>query len=281
MKLEFQSIVPSAERFLTMTYHGPANPCDAFWHYHPEWELIYVPHGNGRRHIGGHISDFTQGDLALISANTPHLNFGFQAQRDHEEIVIQFSKETLMQSLLNLPEFRSVAGWLNSIQTGIVMPEAAKSEIGSIMVNMLTAGPVDRLLTFLNVLATLSTVSDLIYLDPLSGLTYPPRDQHRVNAVYQYVQCHYQSVIKLGDVADVVGLSPAAFCRFFKKMTKLNFTEFLTEYRIRKVGQRLLDGEAITTAAFESGFANISHFNVSFRKIMGMSPTQYRQKWAV
>lgn len=53
------------------------------------------------------------------------------------------------------------------------------------------------------------------------------------------------------------------------------------EYRIRKVGQRLLDGEAVTTAAFAGGFANISHFNVSFRKIMGMSPTQYRQKWAV
>ena len=279
MKLEFQSIVPSAERFLTISHHGPTNPCEAFWHYHPEWELIYVPHGNGRRHIGGHVSDYIGGDLALIGANTPHLNFGFQARSDHEEIVIQFAREALMQSVFMLPEFRHVAAWLNGIHTGIVVLDAARVDVGNSLVDMLTQGPVNRLLMFLNVLERLSQVSDLLYLDPLSGLTYSPRDQHRIDAVYHYVQRHHQSGIKLADVADVVGLSPAAFCRFFKKMTKLNFTEFLTEYRIRKIGQRLLDGEAITTAAFEGGFNNVSHFNVSFRKLMGMSPTQYRQKW--
>lgn len=279
MKLAFQSILPSPESFLTMNHHGPANPCEAFWHYHPEWELVYIPQGNGRRHIGDHISTYSGGDLALISANIPHLNFGFQAQNDHQEIVIQFSKDGLMQSLLVLPEFSRVAGWLNSIETGIVVTDPAKAEVGGTMVRMLTQEPIDRMLTFLKLLETLSKQTSLIHLGPLINKSYPLRDQQRIQAVYQYVQRQYRSVIKLEDVADVVGLSPAAFCRFFRKMTKLNFTAFLTEYRLRKIGQRLLDGESITTAAFEGGFTNVSHFNVSFRRLMGMSPTQYRQKW--
>lgn len=264
-----------------MNHHGPANPCEAFWHYHPEWELIYIPQGNGRRHIGDHISEYSGGDLALIGANIPHLNFGFQAQADHREIVIQFSKEALMQSLLILTEFDQVTGWLNSIKTGIVVTDPTKAEVGGIMVRMLTQEPVGRMLTFLKLLETLSKQTSLIYLDPLVNKSYPLRDQQRIHAVYHYVQRQYRSVIKLEDVAGVVSLSPAAFCRFFKKMTKLTFTAFLTGYRIRKIGQRLLDGESITTAAFEGGFTNVSHFNVSFKKLMGMSPTQYRQKWIV
>ena len=31
---------------------------DAFWHFHPEIELVYVNKGKGRRHIGNHLSYF-------------------------------------------------------------------------------------------------------------------------------------------------------------------------------------------------------------------------------
>ncbi|MEN5133243.1 AraC family ligand binding domain-containing protein [Elizabethkingia anophelis] len=48
-----------------------------YWHYHPEFELVYVKAGNGIRHIGKHISDFTGSDLILIGSNVPHLNFDY------------------------------------------------------------------------------------------------------------------------------------------------------------------------------------------------------------
>ena len=46
-----------------------------FWHYHPEYELVYVEASNGIRHVGQHISSFMESDLVLIGPNIPHLKF--------------------------------------------------------------------------------------------------------------------------------------------------------------------------------------------------------------
>ena len=48
-----------------------------FWHYHPEYELVYVEALTGIRHVGQHISSFMESDLVLIGPNVPHLNFDY------------------------------------------------------------------------------------------------------------------------------------------------------------------------------------------------------------
>ena len=45
------------------------------WHYHPELELVYVRGGHGRRHVGSHVSHYTDGELVLIGSNLPHWGF--------------------------------------------------------------------------------------------------------------------------------------------------------------------------------------------------------------
>src|SRR5690606_39949033 len=44
------------------------------WHYHPEYEIIYVEKSYGIRFMGNHIGPFTDGDLMLISSNLPHVD---------------------------------------------------------------------------------------------------------------------------------------------------------------------------------------------------------------
>ena len=46
-----------------------------YWHYHPELELVYVHGGNGKRHIGSHLSYFQEGELVLIGPNLPNQGF--------------------------------------------------------------------------------------------------------------------------------------------------------------------------------------------------------------
>src|SRR6185437_4164256 len=48
------------------------------WHYHPEFELVYVEADAGIRHVGRHISTYTQNDLVFIGGNLPHLNFDYR-----------------------------------------------------------------------------------------------------------------------------------------------------------------------------------------------------------
>jgi AraC-like DNA-binding protein len=66
-------------------------------------------------------------------------------------------------------------------------------------------------------------------------------------------------------------------CR--KKATGLNFTECLSRVRIEKAKNLLLNPNLrISEVAFGIGFQSLPHFNRTFRRIAGESPTEYRKK---
>ena len=45
------------------------------WHFHPEIELVFIENGSGKRHIGNHISQYSNGDLIMVGPNLPHFGF--------------------------------------------------------------------------------------------------------------------------------------------------------------------------------------------------------------
>jgi hypothetical protein len=64
-----------------------------YWHYHPEYELVYVEAFTGIRHVGQHISSFMESDLVLIGPNVPHLNFDYGIETDYHQIVVQLREK--------------------------------------------------------------------------------------------------------------------------------------------------------------------------------------------
>jgi hypothetical protein len=46
---------------------------DDTWHYHPEYEILYINKSHGIRLVGSHIGNFSDGDLVFISPNLPHV----------------------------------------------------------------------------------------------------------------------------------------------------------------------------------------------------------------
>ena len=65
------------------------------WHYHPQIELVYVEADAGIRHVGTHISGYTDSDLVFIGGNLPHLNFDYRLRSDYHQIVIQLKTDFL------------------------------------------------------------------------------------------------------------------------------------------------------------------------------------------
>ena len=88
---------------------------------------------------------------------------------------------------------------------------------------------------------------------------------------------HQGEDLSLGQVARAVNTSTFYFCKMFKKVTGLNFTDYLSRLRIEKAKNLLLNPSLrISEIAFEVGFQSLTHFNRVFKKIIGQSPTSYR-----
>jgi len=58
-----------------------------FWHYHPEYELVYLEAITGIRHVRQHFSSFMESSLVLIKPNVPHFNFGYRIETDYYQLV--------------------------------------------------------------------------------------------------------------------------------------------------------------------------------------------------
>lgn len=93
----------------------------------------------------------------------------------------------------------------------------------------------------------------------------------------QYVSAHLSEPIELADVARHVGMSQFHFCRVFKQATGLTFKQYLTRRRVEWAKCRLRKPDArVTEVAYDVGFGSLSQFNRSFLRLVGLSPSDWR-----
>lgn len=92
-----------------------------------------------------------------------------------------------------------------------------------------------------------------------------------------YIQEHQTEELSLSQVAKAVNMSSYYFCKMFKRVTGINFTDYVARVRIEKSKNLLLNPNLrVSEIAFEVGFQSLTHFNRVFKKILGQSPTDYR-----
>jgi AraC-like DNA-binding protein len=92
-----------------------------------------------------------------------------------------------------------------------------------------------------------------------------------------YICEHQAEKLSLSHVAKAVNMSAFYFCKMFKRVTGINFTDYLSRVRIEKAKNLLLNPNLrVSEIAFEVGFQSLTHFNRVFKKLLGQSPTEYR-----
>ncbi|WP_052339728.1 AraC family transcriptional regulator [Gorillibacterium massiliense] len=102
----------------------------------------------------------------------------------------------------------------------------------------------------------------------------------RLRNVMAYIERDYASDITLQQAADLAGFSPTYFSRFFKEATGAGFVDYVNEFRAN-IAMSLLQsshGESVTDIAFQAGFNSIETFNRIFKKVSGLTPSQFRNK---
>ena len=106
-----------------------------------------------------------------------------------------------------------------------------------------------------------------------------PRDHANpaVAKALKYINLHLKEKLPVSRVARHVHLSDDHFSRLFKRKTGETFTGYVHRMRIASACRMLRNTALpVTDIAFESGFESIPHFNRLFRRLVGRSPSAFR-----
>lgn len=274
-----QEVTPLQEKDCFYVIDRKKNRFSYPLHRHQEYELNFVYNAPGvRRVVGDSTETIGKFDLVLITgANLEHAWLqGECTSEDIREITIQFLPDV---PWLNKNQFLSIAQMFDKARSGIAFSEEAILKVYPLIERFASGdGGFGMVLNFLQLLYELSLFKDV---RPLSSTSYAHTTifttDTRIQKIQRYIEKNFDGDIKLGTLADIAGMSPESFSRYFHQSTGKTLSDYLLDYRIGKATRSLVDtADMISTVCYECGFNNVSYFNRMFRKRKGCTPKEFR-----
>lgn len=247
-------------------------------HRHDEIQLTWVQKGTGTLIAENSMQTFRTNEIFWIASNQPHV-FKSDASDDNvESLTLFFNPNGKLATIFELTELKKISAFIHKYPNGFKVPELYIEELSELMLRIDQSQGAKQFMNFILMLNFLQPLPDLVPLVSGSRLS-SVNDQEgiRIGAIYDYIMKHYDSDIMLEDIAKHANMTPQAFCRYFKKHTRLTFITFLNEVRIHEACKKLSGGinDNISTIAYQSGFNSIATFNRVFKTITGRAPREY------
>ncbi|WP_286272515.1 GlxA family transcriptional regulator [Thalassotalea hakodatensis] len=130
----------------------------------------------------------------------------------------------------------------------------------------------------------------LLVFDPIREkqspyVSFEKQKDHHDQAILkaqEYIESHYQQDISIEALAERVGLGSRTFKRRFKQATSENPLTYLQRIRVEQAKLKLENStESINKIIWSVGYEDISSFRQLFKRFTGLTPKDYRQKFAV
>lgn len=254
------------------------------WHYHADYELLFITEGTGQRIVGDGMEEFEPGDLVLIGGYLPHVWISDLIYLDPgslkccEAVYLNFNPSILEGNLLELPEASHVRQALEDAGRGIKITGKARDVISELMLMVPVLDGFNQLINLLKILEHIGQSEEYTFL---TSENYKKskffHQSRRVKQIHNYFMNNYQKQITLDEIAELINMSPSASSRFFKQQTGDSLMEYLNRIRF-DYAKRMLKSKnlRIVEVAYECGFNSLSFFSRQFRKLEGCSPREYR-----
>lgn len=251
-------------------------------HQHKEFELNFIERGKGvRRIVGDSVEEIGDYELVLIGGeDLEHVwEQGRCKSKDIREITIQFSGDIFGDGLLSKNQFASIRRMLKRADHGLAFSLPSIMKVYSTLDTI--ANESERFVQFLKFMYILYelSVSDEARILASSSFAHTERstESRRVQKVKQYINDHYNEPLKLADLADLVGMSPVAFSRFFRQRTGRTLSDYIVDIRLGFAARMLVDSSRnISEICYECGFNNLSNFNRTFKAKRNYTPRDFR-----
>jgi AraC-like DNA-binding protein len=254
---------------------------DVPWHAHPEFEIILVNASSGMRYVGDSTEPFETGDLALLGAHLPHcwLNEHAANHRGTHYMTVDFRYDFLGHEFFQQPERMGVNALLRRAAQGLVFEGPEKQHLAQAVRALFQLSALERLLKLLDILRLMAQAAQARQLSSAGFLRTAQlgEDQH-IDRVHRYVMAYFKQPITLEAVAKIAGMAPTSFCRYFKRIMKKTFFEYLKEFRIGYACRLLQETDfQISQVGYESGYNSISLFYKHFQEVKRTTPTDFRR----
>lgn len=285
MKAQFIELSPPNEKTILIKQVDQeflSNPL----HFHELCELVLILESYGKRVVGNNVDSFSAGDLVLMGPNIPHIwrNDDIFLNPEHEErakaIVLYFPADFLLQLTDDQATISAMQQFIKRSKRGLRFHGQTLEKATELIKSLAQKKSFSRITGFLNLIELLHQAEEC---ENLASEGYKPsfgeQETNRINNVYIYVMQNFREEVSLGIAAELVNMTPNAFCRFFKRHTQKSFSKFVNEMRIGHACKLLMNKQlSISEICYQSGYQNLTNFNKFFKTIMRKSPREYRKE---
>ena len=112
-------------------------------HWHPEYEIIYISGGDGKRFIDGNVTYYDNGDLIFLGPNLIHTGFRDCILQGHVQVVIQFNDIFGERFLKNI-ELSPLIRLMEISNSGLIFSQSLKRQLSSIFEEMPSASNFEK-----------------------------------------------------------------------------------------------------------------------------------------
>lgn len=251
---------------------------------HINFEIALLENCSGKRFIGDHIEDFNGPELVLLGSYVPHCWQYYQLIDpliSPQAVVIHFFPNFLGKDLLEKPEAKQLNILFDKAAKGILFTGSTLHTAKMIMHQMVFVSGLTRIALMIRLLDILSqSETSSVLSSPFYNTVENSGEAKKINKVFDHIFQNFRNDITLQEVADLIPMSSAAFCRFFKRNTNRTLIDFVKEVRIGHAAKLLLEGHYnVAEASYNSGYNNISNFNKHFKEIKGLSPRDFLKQY--
>lgn len=230
-------------------------------HYHKSYELFIMTYGSTTILSSDRIIEAKRGDVMLFPKNSLHKNMGGTT---HSRYVVNFSDEFLNS------HFTSSGTLLQCFKyPKLTLTDTALTLICELMDAMIKAKNEHAYLA-----ALLALLNDPDYL----VLEQPRYKNESIDPVLEYINRNYKDISCLDEIADAVHTSKSYLCQLFSKNIGITVSDYLNSVRIKNACRILSEKDYnITETALLCGYSSPAYFCRVFKRIVHMTPNEYRR----
>lgn len=253
----------------------------AHLHYDTSLVLTYYRKGTGNIRIEGQFYQINPGDIVLLNPNEMHV-CTIDGGMPHERIAL-YIKDSILEPFncgshtLFDAFYKRPNGQCNLICAANVEKYHMDEQLQKILQLIQENSEESIILATCAIIELLSLLKKVLTTQPTENLATSSGNK-RINEVMQYLNANYDKQLNIDMIAERFHFSKYHLCRMFKEYVGTTIGEYLICKRLITFNQLVCQNYSLEEASCKVGFHNYSNFYRLYKKHMGITPTQYKQK---